>query len=190
VIYVPQSQTYWRAMAMVVRFSGDPTGRANDVREAIWSVDASAPVTEVRTMAQLTSESLAAPRLVTTLVNAFAALALILAIVGVYGVINVSLRQRYHELGVRKALGADGGDVGRLLVGQGARLALTGIVLGLPAGIALARILSGLLFEVQATDPIILFAVPLVLGLSAVLAASLPARKAARIDPVEALRME
>jgi predicted permease len=190
VVYVPQSQSAWRAMAMVLRVEGDPGGRADEVREAIWAVDPSAPITEVRTMAQVTASSLAAPRFATVLVAAFAVLALILAVVGVYGVINVSLRQRYHELGVRKALGAGGGDVGRLLVGQGVKLAIIGIGVGLPAGMALTRLLSGLLFEVRATDPAILFGVPLLLGVCAVLAAAFPARRAARIDPVEALRVE
>ena len=190
VVYVPQSQSAWRAMAMVVRFDGDPSGRTDEVREAIWTVDPSAPITEVRTMAHLAEESLAVPRFVTTLVAVFAALALILAVVGVYGVINVSVRQRYHELGVRKALGAERGDIGLLLVGQGARLAIVGIVIGLPVGLALTRLMSGLLFDVRPNDPAILLGVPLLLGTCAVLAAALPARRAARIDPVEALRVE
>ncbi len=182
VVYVPLSQTAWRAMAIVVHFDGDPRGRSDEVREAIWSVDASAPITEVRTMSELTAASLAAPRFVTTLVAVFAALALTLAVVGVYGVINVSLRQRYHELGVRKALGAAGNDIGRLLVGQGTKLAFGGIVIGLPVGIALTRLLSGLLFEVQANDPFILLGVPLLLCASAIAATLLPARRAARIS--------
>jgi len=190
VVYVPQTQTYWRAMAIVVRFDGDARARADDAREAIWSVDASVPVAEVRTMNQLTAESLAAPRFVTTLVTCFAVLALVLAVVGVYGVINVSMRQRCHELGVRKALGADGGDVGRLLVGQGAKLATFGILIGLPAGLFLMRFLSGLLFDVSSTDPLILMGAPILLVICAVSATTLPARRAARIDPLEALRIE
>jgi len=190
VVYVPQAQSAWRAMAMVVRFEGDPSGRAEEVRDAIWAVSPSAPITEIRTMAALTAESVAAPRFVTTLVALFAALALLLAVVGVYGVTNVSLRQRYHELGIRRALGADGGHIGRLLIGQGAKLALVGACLGLPVGIALTRLLSGLLFEVRTNDPIILIGAPLLLGVCAVLAAAVPARRAARINPVEALRVE
>ncbi len=190
VVYVPMSQVTWREMAMVVRFAGDPTGRVDEVREAIWAIAPSAPVTEVRTMTQLTSHALATPRFVTGLVAIFAILALLLAVIGVYGIINVSLRQRYHELGVRKALGAGAGQIGRLLVGQGARLALLGIVIGLPIGMAMTRTMSSLLFEVRTHDITVLIGVPLLLAVCALLAAALPARRASSIDPAEALRSE
>jgi predicted lysophospholipase L1 biosynthesis ABC-type transport system permease subunit len=190
VVYVPQAQSAWRSMAMVVRFEGDPAGRAAEVRDAIWAVDPTVPVTEVRTMEEVASTSLAAPRFATALVVSFALLALTLAVVGLYGVINYSLRQRYHELAVRKALGAEGTDIGRLLVGEGARLAGIGIAIGLPAGIALTRLLSGLLYEVSASDPLVLAGVPALLALVAVTAALLPARRAARVDPMVALRQQ
>ncbi len=188
VVYVPQAQSAWRAMAMVVRFESDPAGRAAEVRDAIWAVDPTIPVTEVRTMEQVASRSLAAPRFATVLVAGFALLALTLAVVGLYGVINYSLRQRYHELAVRKALGAEGTDIGRLIVGEGSRLAVIGIAIGLPAGVALTRLLSGLLYEVSASDPLVMVSVPLLLALVAVTAALVPARRAARVDPMVVLR--
>ncbi|UCC82972.1 MAG: ABC transporter permease [Gemmatimonadota bacterium] len=190
VVYVPQMQSAWREMAIVVRFDGDPAGRATEVRHAIWAVDPTVPVTEVRTMEEVAATSLAAPRFATALVVGFALLALTLAIVGLYGVINYSLRQRHHELAVRKALGAEGTDIGRLLVGEGARLAGVGIAIGLPAGIALTRLLSGLLYEVSASDPVVLAGAPALLALVAVTAALLPARRAARVDPMGALRQQ
>ena len=190
VVYVPQEQSVWREMAMVVRFEGDPRGRVAEAREAIWAVEPDVPVVEVRTMDQVASRTLAAPRFAATLVAGFAILALTLAVVGVYGVISYSVRQRHHELGVRKALGAEGADIRRLLVGQGAKLALLGIGIGLPAGLALARLLSGLLFEVSTSDPAVVIGVTVVLAGAALLAAFLPARRAARIDPMEVIRQD
>jgi putative ABC transport system permease protein len=190
VVYVPQEQTSWREMAMVVRFQGDPGVREEEVREAVWQVDPDVPVVEVRTMSQVASRTLAAPRFAAVLVAGFAILALTLAVVGVYGVISYSVRQRHHELGVRKALGAEGADIGRLLVGEGAKLALLGMGIGLPAGLALARLLSGLLYEVSTSDPAVVIGVPVLLAVVAVMAAYQPARRAARIDPLGVLRGE
>jgi putative ABC transport system permease protein len=190
VVYVPLSQSAWRAMAVVVRFTTDPSGRGQEVREAIWAVDPSIPVTEVRTMEAVASESLASESFATTLVTIFATLALFLALIGVYGVVNFSLRQRRHELGVRRALGAQGRDIGRLLLGEGLKLVAMGVALGLPAALFLFRSLSGLLFEVRTTDPLILVGVPALLGLVAFSASGLPALRAAAIEPVEAMRGE
>jgi len=117
-------------------------------------------------------------------------LALVLALVGVYGVVNVSLRQRHHELGVRRALGAETADIERLLLGEGVWLAVTGVIFGLPGAWVVARLLSRVLFNVQPFDPILWIGAPLLLGLIAVSASVVPARKAARVDVVEALRVE
>jgi predicted permease len=190
VVYVPQTQSAWREMAMVVRFADDPTARVDEVKEAIWSIDPSVPVTEIRTMQRIAAESSAASRFASTLVAIFAALALALAVVGVYGVTNVSLRHRYRELGVRRALGADGRDLGRLLLLQGAKLGLLGVVAGLPAGLLLTRLLSGLLYDVGPNDPVIFVTVSLSLALIAVAAGVLPARKASKVDPMEALKAD
>lgn len=141
-------------------------------------------------MENVAQGSLAAARFATVLVVGFAVLAFLLALVGVYGIISYGVSQRSHELGVRKALGADPIGIGCLLLGEGARLAAMGVAIGFPAGIVLARLLSGLLYQVSPADPTVLIATPLLLGLAAVAAVLPPAWRATRIDPLVSLRQD
>jgi putative ABC transport system permease protein len=136
------------------------------------------------------SESIAAPNIITSLLATFAAVALILAAIGVYSVVSYSVAQRTHEVGVRIALGAQHQHVLRMIVGHGLRLVLVGVALGVTAAFAVTRVISNLLFGVTATDPPIFFAVPVLLILVAMFASYLPARRALKVDPIVALRNE
>jgi len=144
----------------------------------------------VKTMDELMADSASAPRLTLVLLGAFAGLALLLAAIGIYGVMSCTVNQRKHELGIRAALGADAGQVLRLVVGGAMALALAGVVIGTAAALALTRVLESLLYGVSATDPGTFAAVAALVALVALLASYIPARRAMRIPPVEALRYE
>ncbi len=193
VVYVPfaQAPDYMQGEPwVIVRTSGDPGILAAPIRAAIAEVEPRAPVFSVRPLSAVVAGTMAAPRFRTLLLLAFAAVAFLLAAVGVYGMVGYSVARRLPELGVRIALGADSGRIRRLVVGQGLRPVLLGTGAGLLVGAAAVRVLARYLYGVPATDPITFIGTPLALGLVAALAAWLPARRAARTPPSRVLRAE
>jgi putative ABC transport system permease protein len=174
----------------VIRTSSDPASIAHAAADEIHKSDPNLPVVHVTTLDGLLDETVAPRRFSTVLLGAFALLALILAAVGIYGVMSYIVSLRINEIGIRMALGAQPRDIWRLIVGSGARLALAGIAIGLAGALALTRLLSSLLFEVRATDPVTFAAVALLLAAVALLACYVPARRAMRADPMFALRYE
>jgi putative ABC transport system permease protein len=175
---------------LAVRTTGDPLSVAAAVRQAIWSVDRNQPVSNIRTMDEILSEEVAQRRIGMTLLAAFAALALLLASLGIYGVLSYSVAQRTHEIGIRMALGAGRKDVLQMALADGMRLAAAGVVIGLGASFALTRLMERLLFGVSASDPLTLGGVTLLLVAVALVACLIPARRATKVDPVVALRTE
>lgn len=175
---------------LVVRTSGDPLELTAAVRAAVQAVDKDQPVANVASMQQILSRSVGEPRFRTLLLSVFAALALILAGVGIYGVMSYTVARRTHEIGIRMALGARPGDTIRLVIAQGLTLALIGVGAGLAGAFGLTRLLSSLLFGVSATDPLTFSLIAILLTGVAALACYIPARRAARVDPMIALRCE
>jgi putative ABC transport system permease protein len=191
-IYRPLAQFPYAAMTLVVRGTGagDPTSYVSPLRDAVRSIDARIPLAEVRTMNELVSQSRGRTRLSTTLFGLFGALGLLLAAVGIYGVMSYTVQQRRHEIGVRMALGAHAVDVVGMVVRGGARLVLAGIVIGSIGGLLGARLMENLLFGVPPADRLTFAVMAAVLGGVGLLAAYLPARRATRVDPVAVLRGE
>ncbi len=186
----PQIQTP-ESMCLVIRTAGTPPlGLVPDVRQAVWRLDSDLPLYEVTTMEQIMSDSLASQRSWLLLLSIFAAVALLLAAVGIYGVLSYTVSQRTHELGIRLAMGAPKPTVLGLVTRQGMTLVLVGVALGTAGALALSRVLSGLLYEVSANDPTTFAAVVAFIFAVALPACYLPARRAASVDPMEALRYE
>jgi predicted permease len=192
VLYGPYLQDPDRMLNLVVRTSSDPTSVTNAVRSQIQSLDPDLPVFDVRTMQEVIdrSPSTFLRRYPAFLIGTFAVVSLLLAVIGIYGVISYTVSQRTHEIGLRMALGASRRDILRLIVGQGMTLALAGVACGLVAAFILSRFLASLLFNVSASDPATYAAVSLLLICVALLACYLPARRAMRVDPMTALRYE
>jgi putative ABC transport system permease protein len=188
--YVPQTQVPFNQMSVVVKTKGDPQALVAAVNREVGSKDKELPVFQVKTMDEYLSASVASPRFNTTLLAIFAAVALVLTIVGLYGVMSYSVAQRTNEIGIRMALGAQTGDVLNLVVKQGLKLVLAGLGLGLLGAFALMRVISSLLFGVTTKDPLTFAAVAGLLAIVALLACYLPARRASRVAPMEALRYE
>jgi putative ABC transport system permease protein len=186
--YVPYTQDAWSVMAVVIRTRSHPEALVSAVRDQVWSIDHDLPVAHIATMEGNLSESLAGRRFQLIVLGAFAGIALILALVGIYGVISYSVIHRAHEIAIRMALGARTGEVLRNVLLQGFTLACAGIGAGLIAALAVTRWMAGLLFQIRPTDPLTLAAVSAAVLITALLACYLPARRATRIDPVVALR--
>jgi predicted permease len=198
-VFIPSAQTpaaltrlfgSWFATHVMVRTSGDPAAVQASLPRVIRETDPLVPVGRVRAMEEVLVGSLAFQRFVMALLTAFAGLAIVLASVGLYGVIAYLVAQRTHEIGVRMALGARSRDVLRMVLGHGLRLVVIGVVLGLAGALALTRFLTGQLYGVRPTDPLTFVAVTVLLALVALAATWLPARRAARVDPMIALRNE
>jgi putative ABC transport system permease protein len=168
----------------------DPSSLASAIRAAIQQIDPDQPVFNVKTMDKVVSDSVMPYWFSMSLLGVFALLALVLAGVGIYGLTSYTVSQRTHEIGLRMALGAVRGDVLRMVVGRGLLIALIGVGIGLPLSFLMTRAMSGILFGVTATDPMIFAVVPLLLVAVAVLASYLPARRATKVDPMVALRCE
>jgi len=160
------------------------------VRQQLRALDAELPIYDVRTMEAMRADNIAPERLNLTLLGIFAAVALVLAVIGLYGVLAYAVTQLRREIGVRMALGAQRWDVLRIVVEQGIRLAVIGVFIGLAGAFAVTRVLQNLLYEVKPSDPLTFVAVPAMLGLVVLLACYLPARSASKTDPMEALRYE
>jgi predicted permease len=188
--YLPQTQYPTRAMTVVLRSHIDPSGLLSAVKNELRNLDADLPMYDVRTMRQRVSESLARRRFSMLLLAVFAGIALALATIGIYGVMAYLVSQGTREIGIRIALGATQRNILSLVVRQGMTLAVAGVAIGLAAAFLLARLIRSLLFGVQATDPVTFVGIALSLGLVALLASYIPARRAARVDPLVALRYE
>jgi putative ABC transport system permease protein len=189
-IYLPLEQSPTSFNTIVVRTAGEPTAMINAVRRAILSVDKDQAVFNVTTLAQLMGESIVLRRFFMLLLLVFAGLALILAAVGIYGVMSYVASQRTHEIGIRMALGAQASDVLKLIIGNGMALALIGVAVGLAGAFALTRLLASVLFGVSATDVMTFVTVSAGLIAIALFACYLPARRATKVDPLVALRYE
>jgi putative ABC transport system permease protein len=189
-LYFPYQQQPKPSMSLVVRTASDPLKIIAAVRNEVQAIDREQPVYNVVTMESRLTESIASRRLSVMLLGIFAVLALVLASVGIYGVVSYSVTQRTHEIGVRMALGAQARDVLRLVVGQGMLIALIGVAVGLTGAFALTRLMSSLLYGVSATDPLTFVVISLTLSLVALVACYLPARRAMKVDPMVALRYE
>ena len=192
-MYAPYNQDrrgFTAPKDLVVRTKSNPNSLAAAVRQVIGTVDKDQPVSNIRTMEQVLSETVARERFQTLLLAIFASLALILACVGLYGVISYAAAQRTHEIGIRMALGAQRRDVLRLVIRQGMSITLVGIAVGLIGAFALTRIMTSMLYETTPTDPLTFVAVAGVLMVVAILACYLPARRATKVDPLVALRYE
>jgi putative ABC transport system permease protein len=191
-MYVPMVQNIYpnalRNVFLVVRTDGDPKALVPGIRARLRTLDKEIPISQVQTMEDIVSASLAQRRLSMSLLLVFGVLATLLAAVGIYGVMAYTVAQRTHEIGIRLAMGARSMDVLKMVLGDGTRLALIGVVIGILAAFALTRIIAGLLYGVSAVDPVTFVCIPVLLAIVTLLASYLPARRASRVDPIIALR--
>jgi len=189
-VFRPYWQWPMQSPILLVRARGDAAALTAAIRRETKSVIPSLPTPQIRLMTERVGESIAQPRFQAGLLNIFGGVALLLAACGIYGVLAYAVTQRQREIGIRMALGAQKRNVLSLIIGQGMKLALTGVVIGVLSALALTRVLRNLLYEVKPTDPFTFAAVALLLVGIALFACWLPARRAAKVDPMEALRCE
>jgi ABC-type antimicrobial peptide transport system permease subunit len=189
-VYVSFPQNPPSFAMLAIRTAGDPLRFTRAVREQVQTLDRDQPISSVRTMDDLVEAQVGQRHLIVTLLGSFAGVALLLALLGIYGLIAYSVAQRTQEVGIRRALGAQHADILRLVVGQGLGLALAGVAAGVGGAVALTRVMKGLLFHVSATDPATFAGIALLFILVALAASYIPARRATRIDPMVALRYE
>lgn len=189
-MYWPIYQTVAPTMMFAVRTTGDPLSYAEQMRRAVLSVDSAQPISSVHTMWELAEEEEGQRRLVLLVLGAFAATAVLLTVIGIYGTISYWVVQRTGELGIRRALGAPTANILWLVIGRGLAITAAGILIGTAGAVALTRLMHSLLFQVSPTDPATLGMVALITAALALLASYLPARRAVRVDPMEALRAE
>ena len=189
-VYVPYEQLYVSDMSLTIRVAGDSRALAGSLKDIVGSLSPEVPVFAVRDLDRLLRSAVAQPRFNALLLGVFAAVALVLTAVGLYGVMAYAVERRTHEIGIRMALGADRQAVLRMVVARGLGLALAGLAFGLAGAFAATRLMAGLLFEIQPSDPATFVSTALVLAAVAILASYLPARRATRIEPMSALRYE
>jgi ABC-type antimicrobial peptide transport system permease subunit len=188
--YTLVTGTNMPALMVAVRTEGDPLSIASAVREAVWSIDRGVPVADLQPMRTLVGATLARPRLLLTLLGAFAATGLALGAIGIYGVVAFAVARRRREIGIRMALGANRAAVVRLMLGESAGYAAAGLAAGLGLALASSRMMRGLLFEVPATDALTYATLAAAVGVLVALASYGPARRAATVNPAEALRAD
>ena len=189
-VYLPMLQNPDPSIHLFVRTSAAPLALAAELRKAVWTIDKDQPVSRVQSMTEVIAESVAEPRFRTWLLGVFAAAGLTLTLVGIYGVVSYMAGQRTREIGIRVALGAQRGNVLRLVLGQGVRLAVSGAIAGVLGSLALTRLLKNQLFGIKSTDPATLISAAALMLLVALAACYVPARRATRVDPLVALRHE
>jgi len=188
-LFMPAWQSPLNGMALIVRTEADPKLFVDTIRREVLAVDAEQPIYAVSTMVDVVARSVFLPRISMLLLGAFAVSALLLAVVGIYGVVSYSVTQRTRELGVRMALGADAPATLRLVLGKSMLLVGAGTICGLLASFALTRAMAGLLYDVSPLDPIVFAAVSMLLATAGFVASLIPARRATRLDPILALRV-
>jgi putative ABC transport system permease protein len=189
-LYLPITQDTFADLSLAVRTDGDPLALAATLRDVVHSIDPQLSILQMTTMEQLLSEHVASRRLLMILLSVFAVVALLLALIGIYGVLGNAVAQRTNEIGVRMALGAQRREITAMILRDGARLGLIGLALGIAIALGLTRLLQSALFGITATDPVTYAAVVTLMMAVGLIACYLPARRAARVDPLTAIRAE
>jgi putative ABC transport system permease protein len=188
--YFSFAQMPFSGMTVITKAAADPNQLIAAMRQQVKAVDSDQPIYNIRTMNEIRSDSVAPERLNLTLLSLFAGIALVLAVVGIYGVMSYSVTQRTHEIGIRMAIGAQPGDVFRMVIGQGMMLALIGVAFGLVGAFGLTRLMTTMLFGVEPTDPATFTIIAVLLTLVSLVACYVPSRRATKVDPVVSLRYE